>query len=65
MRLTKIAGTCEDDTCPTLYATDQGTVVVQGYTVTDAGVLDELGLPAGESAVEVPADLLKGLHAGS
>ncbi|GAA3735262.1 hypothetical protein HDA32_003972 [Spinactinospora alkalitolerans] len=65
MRLTRIGGTCEDDNCPTLYATDRGTVVVQGYAVTDADALNALGLPEGESAVEVPAELLKGVSAGS
>ena len=41
--------------CPTLYETDRGTYVVQGYIVgSDAGV----DLPDGESLVEIPAGLL-------
>jgi hypothetical protein len=55
MKLTKIRGACRDDTCPTLYSTDRGTVVVQGYVVNDSDVV----LSDGEALVEVPADLLK------
>lgn len=62
MKLTKISGGCEDDNCPAVYATGQGTYIVQGYVINDPNVLGELGLPAGESAVEVPVDVLKGIH---
>lgn len=58
MRLTRLRGTCNDSkVCPTVYATDRGTVVVQGWVVTDREALAQLGLPAGETAVEVPAEL--------
>jgi hypothetical protein len=51
MELQKIAGTCKDDDCPTVYATDRGTVAVQGY---------ELKHPTteGEAIVEIPMELL-------
>lgn len=40
MRLTRLRGTCPDtETCPTLYRTDRGTAVVQGYLVTDPKLL--------------------------
>jgi hypothetical protein len=55
MKLTKIKGACRDDTCPTLYATDRGTIVVQGYVVRDSDVT----VPEGEALVEVPAELLE------
>jgi hypothetical protein len=55
MKLTRIRGACRDDTCPTLYATDRGTFVVQGYVVNDTDVT----LPEGEALVEVPAELLR------
>jgi hypothetical protein len=55
MKLTKIRGACRDDTCPTLYSTDRGTIVVQGYVVRDADV----AVPEGEALVEIPAELLK------
>lgn len=55
MKLTPIRGACRDGTCPTIYATDRGTVVVQGYIVTDA----DATVPEGEALVEIPAELLK------
>jgi hypothetical protein len=57
MRLTRVAG-CEAGTCPTVYATDRGTLVVQGAIVTDAEGVD---VPSGETLVEVPRDLLAAL----
>jgi hypothetical protein len=46
---------------PTLYATDQGSYVVQGWVVTDAVLLDRLSVPEGQTVVEVPAALLNHL----
>lgn len=37
--------------CPRICETDEGSVVVQGYTVTDPETLAALALTAGESAV--------------
>jgi hypothetical protein len=37
-RMKVIAGGCFDGTCPTIYATDRGTVVVQGQQVNDNDV---------------------------
>jgi len=54
-----IAGGCFDGTCPTVYATDHGTVVVQGQLVQDADVV----LGEGEGLVEIPAGLLKEANA--
>lgn len=62
MKFTRISGDCEEDNCPAVYATDRGTLLVQGYVIDDPATLHKLGLPPGESAVEVPADLLKGIH---
>lgn len=47
---------CESSSCPTVYETDRGTLVVQGYVVPAdrAGVT----VPAGESLVEIPVELL-------
>jgi hypothetical protein len=64
MKLIRVAAGCQAGTCPTVYETDRGTYVVQGYVVTDEKALAELGLPAGESAVEVPAELLRGFGSG-
>jgi hypothetical protein len=57
MRLTRLAG-CEAGTCPTVYATDRGTIVVQGAIVTDA---QGVNVPSGETLVEVPRELLAAL----
>ena len=50
------------DSCPTMYATDHGTLVVQGWRVTDPDALAQLaerGLPETETAVEIPRQLLR------
>jgi hypothetical protein len=57
MRLQKIGG-CDDGTCPAVYATDRGKVVVQGAVVLDPDALATMNLPDHETAVEVPASLL-------
>jgi hypothetical protein len=59
VKLTRIAGDCPDGvTCPTVYLSDRGTVVVQGYTLA-ADDLAQITLPQGEGAVEIPLSLLK------
>jgi hypothetical protein len=57
LSLRVLAQTCTAGACPTVYESDRGTVVVQGYTVSSqhAGV----DVPDGEALVEVPLDLLK------
>jgi hypothetical protein len=54
-----IAGGCVDGTCPTIYETERGTVVVQGQLINQSDVT----LGDGEALVEIPADLLKQAHA--
>jgi hypothetical protein len=39
---------------PTLYRTDRGSWVVQGWAVTDPDVLAEMSIPPGEIACEIP-----------
>lgn len=59
MKLTRIAGECPDKvTCPTVYATDRDTVVVQGYVLAPED-LTQISFPEGESAVEIPLTLLQ------
>lgn len=61
MLLTMIASDCADGrTCPELYVTDRRTAVVRGYVVNDPEALDQMSLPEGETAVEVPLSLLRG-----
>ncbi|MEV4537852.1 hypothetical protein AB0J82_29145 [Asanoa sp. NPDC049518] len=54
--LQTISAQCSSGSCPTVYDSGRGTIVVQGYTVTGshAGV----ALPAGEQLVEIPVELL-------
>jgi hypothetical protein len=53
LHLSRIAGgNCGRDDCPTVFTTDRGTVVIQGYDV-------DRKTPAGESIVEIPLDVLK------
>ncbi|WP_283136971.1 hypothetical protein [Rhizohabitans arisaemae] len=59
MRLTFLGSTSERTSCPSLYETDRGTVVVQGYKVVDDEALADLQhVLEGETAVEVPRELL-------
>lgn len=44
--------------CPSLYKTDRGTFIVQGWKVTDPEALAGLDIPGHETAVEVPLDVL-------
>jgi hypothetical protein len=43
---------------PTVYRTDRGSWVVQGWVVTDADALASMNIPVGETAVEIPDRLL-------
>jgi hypothetical protein len=46
--------------CPTLYATDRGTYVVQGKLVTDqAAIADLVDVREDEFYVEIPKTLLR------
>jgi hypothetical protein len=56
VELELISTLCGTSSCPTIYRTSRGTLVVQGYQVsaTQAGV----DVPDGELLVEIPADLL-------
>jgi hypothetical protein len=48
---------------PTLFATDRKdrkTYIAQGWVVTDSEALADIGtVPAGETIIEIPEDLLK------
>lgn len=59
MKLSRVAGECTNRrTCPTVYTSDRGTIVVQGYTLS-AEDLAGINLPEGEGVVEIPVSLLK------
>lgn len=60
MKLVKASGDgeCKNGNCPTIYRTDRGTLVVQGYAVAPEQA-EGLAIPAGESLVEIPLDVLQ------
>lgn len=51
-----VANRCSAGSCPTVYAGSGDTVIVQGFVVSS----DRIGInvPAGETLVEIPAELL-------
>ncbi|MGW3113532.1 hypothetical protein [Streptomyces sp. NPDC001091] len=55
MKVRKLVTTCENGDCPTLYATDRGTLLVQGGVPADHG----LRVPAHETLVEIPMELIR------
>ena len=46
------------DQSPALYKTDRGSWLAQGWVVTDPAALAEMGIPAGETVVEIPDRLV-------
>ncbi|MCD0453739.1 hypothetical protein LO762_31820 [Actinocorallia sp. API 0066] len=44
---------------PTIYRTDRGSWLVQGWEVKDADVLATLSIPEGESVVEIPDRMIQ------
>ena len=61
MRLTFLGQESGKSGCPTLYATDRGTIVVQGWKVEDAETLAQMAIPDHETVLEVPAALFRHL----
>jgi len=60
MRLRFLGSDSGGGGCPSLYATDRGTYVVQGWTVTDPEALGDLReVLEGESFVEIPREVLR------
>ncbi|WP_344024840.1 hypothetical protein [Streptomyces luteireticuli] len=55
MKVTMLVSTCDITDCPTLYATNRDTLLVQGETPTDHG----LQIPSHETLVEIPMDLIR------
>jgi hypothetical protein len=62
MKITHITTESGKTGCPSLFATERGTYLVQGWAVTDPEALADLrkrGLPDHETVVEIPAALAK------
>ncbi|GAA3778955.1 hypothetical protein GCM10022225_78820 [Plantactinospora mayteni] len=49
---------------PTIYRTDRGSWVVQGWVVTDQDTLAQMHIPAGETCVEIPDRMLQFFEEG-
>ena len=64
MRLTFVAKDPESypQESPTLYRTDRGSWVVQGWVVTDPDALAAMAIPDGETCVEIPDRLVPFFH---
>lgn len=59
MRLTYLGTESGDNGCPTLYATDHNTFVIQGWKLLDGEALSQMDIPSHETAIEIPAALLR------
>lgn len=57
VRWTRFSECGTGKTCPRIGRTDRGTVLVQGYPISEADA-EHLGVPAGEMVIEVPESLL-------
>jgi hypothetical protein len=44
---------------PTVYRTDRGTWIVQGWVVNDENALSQMNIPDGETSVEIPDRLIQ------
>ncbi|MGK8558421.1 hypothetical protein [Nocardia gipuzkoensis] len=44
---------------PTVYRTDTGSWVVQGWEITDPATLAQMDIPEGETCVEIPDRLVQ------
>ncbi|MBB5791767.1 hypothetical protein [Jiangella mangrovi] len=62
MKLRFIAIDTGKDGCPTLYASDQDSYVIQGWRLADPASVPELPIQEHETCVEVPARLLTALE---
>jgi hypothetical protein len=51
-----MAKVCGNGSCPTIYRTDRGTLVIQGFPLSPAAA--GIDVPDGETLVEIPESLL-------
>lgn len=58
MRLTFLGKESNHGDSPTLYATDRGSYLFQGYLVDDPAVLSDLDIPDGDAVVRIYARLM-------
>ena len=67
MRLTLVASDPESNptNSPTLYRTDRGSWIVQGWTVEDREALSQMRIPDGEGCVEIPDRMIPFFGSGT
>lgn len=58
MKLRLLGSNSTGGQSPTLYETDRGTYVIQGWKVADTEALSAMNIPNHETAIEVPKALL-------
>jgi hypothetical protein len=59
MRLTFLGKETQGGNSPTLWETDDGQYVIQGFTL-DAGAMGQVGtVPPGEAVIRVPKQLMR------
>ncbi|MGW0705052.1 hypothetical protein ACWD4G_03590 [Streptomyces sp. NPDC002643] len=61
MQLTFLGKNSTPGDSPTLYASDQDSYVIQGWKVYANDLLMQLEVPAGQTVIEVPAELFEHL----
>jgi hypothetical protein len=54
---------CLNSGCPTVFETDRGSYVIQGYEVAESQTHGAAPVPAGEARVEIPTSLIDDLIA--
>ncbi|MFC9244462.1 hypothetical protein ACFT7S_10660 [Streptomyces sp. NPDC057136] len=59
MKLRFLGKNSKQGDCPTLYATDRDTYLVQGWKIFANDLLTQLDIPVGQTAVEVPTELFE------
>ncbi|MEV7401017.1 hypothetical protein AB0N93_11545 [Streptomyces sp. NPDC091267] len=59
MKLRFLGKNSKQGDCPTLYATDRDTYLVQGWKIYANDLLMQLDVSDGQTAVEVPAELFE------
>jgi hypothetical protein len=66
MRLTLIGKDPESNPTgsPTVYRTDRGSWLVQGWVVADADALAQMDIPDGETCVEIPDRMIQFFEQG-
>jgi hypothetical protein len=61
MKLTLVARDPDSipDNSPTLYRTERGDWIIQGWVVDDAETLSEITIPEGETCVRIPHRMIQ------